>query len=75
VPVYDGQTDLCPSPGSCVAPQQKIIGFLQLGIQQVRTDGDIVAVIMNAVGCNIGNTGNNVVSGGGITAVPVRLVQ
>jgi hypothetical protein len=75
VPVYDGQTNLCPSPGACVAPQQKIIGFLRLGIQQVQNSGDMQAVIMNAVGCNPNNTGNNVVSGGGITAVPVRLVQ
>ena len=55
------------------------MGFLQLGILDVQSApaaaaGNIDAVVLNAVGCNPGSTGTPI-SGGGLTALPVRLIQ
>jgi hypothetical protein len=50
------------------------VGFLQLGIQYVRPSGNIHAVVLNAVGCNPAGSGTPV-SGGGVSPIPVRLVQ
>jgi hypothetical protein len=71
VPLYDGLTDPCPG-GTCGTAQ--IIGFLQLGIQDVRTDGSIDAVVLNAAGCDPGGSGN-AVQGGGVSPIPVRLIH
>lgn len=84
VPIYQGGTngDLCPG-GACTQTGT-IVGFLQLGITQNlrRTDppnppnanGKIQAVILNVAGCN-SSGGGTPVSGGGISAIPVRLVH
>jgi len=56
---------------------ETVIGFLQLGIQDVATGplaGSIDTVVINAVGCNAGGSGT-AVSGGGISPIPVRLIQ
>jgi len=71
VPVYNG-TNLCPG-GTCTGSAQ-VIGFLQLGIQSVSPAAGISAVILNAAGCNPANSGNPV-SGGGVSPIPVRLIQ
>jgi hypothetical protein len=71
VPVYNG-TNLCPG-GTCTGSAQ-VIGFLQLGIQYVNTSGAITAVILNAAGCNPASSGN-AVNGGGVSPIPVRLIQ
>jgi hypothetical protein len=56
---------------------------LQLGITQNTpvgsnpvsgTDGKIEGLIMNVAGCNTG-AGNPAVSGGGVSAIPVRLIH
>ncbi|MBZ5600185.1 MAG: hypothetical protein LAN83_17905 [Acidobacteriia bacterium] len=73
VPVYDGLTDLCPLSGSCSGSAQ-IVGFLQLGIQDVRTDGTVDAIVLNATGCNPSSSGTAVL-GGGVSPIPVRLIH
>ncbi|MBZ5703859.1 MAG: hypothetical protein LAN63_00730 [Acidobacteriia bacterium] len=72
VPLYDGLTDLC-SP-NCTGRSALIVGFLQLGIQDVRTDGTIDAIVLNAAGCDPGGSGT-AVSGGGVSPIPVRLIH
>ena len=75
VPVYDGaipSLNLCPST-TCNQTAQ-VVGFLQLGIQSVDNSGNLNAVILNAAGVNPANSGNPV-SGGGVSPIPVRLIQ
>jgi hypothetical protein len=79
VPLYDGLTDPCagggpPCSGSPAVRSVQIIGFLQLGIQDVRIDGSIDAVVLNAAGCDPNSSGNPV-RGGGVSPIPVRLTQ
>ena len=75
VPIYHptGLPDLCP--GGCTQTGT-IVGFLQLGITQNVTgvNGRIEGVIMNVAGCNTG-AGGTPVSGGGVSAIPVRLIH
>ena len=82
VPIYHkaGSPNLCP--GGC-NQTATIVGFLQLGITQNVQDfsppkagsrGKIEGVIMNVAGCNPG-AGNPVVSGGGVSPIPVRLIH
>jgi hypothetical protein len=73
VPIFDGAADLCTSSCPSVTNAQ-VIGFLQLGIQYVTTNGDIGAVILNVAGCNPAPTGT-AVSGSGVTPIPVRLIH
>jgi hypothetical protein len=78
VPLFDG-SQLCPSGGggtNCVG-SATIVGFLQLGIIDVGAgaNGSVDAIILNAAGCNSANNNGTAVSGGGVAAVPVRLVQ
>jgi hypothetical protein len=75
VPVYNG-ADLGCSNSGCTNTAT-VIGFLQLGIQDVYPSGGTVAmdaVILNASGCDPGNTGTPV-TGGALSPVPVRLIQ
>jgi Putative Flp pilus-assembly TadE/G-like len=75
VPVYDGailSLNLCQST-TCDQTAQ-IVGFLQLGIQYVDNSGTLNAVILNAAGVNPANSGNPV-RGGGVSPIPVRLIQ
>jgi len=82
VPIYHaaGNPNLCP--GGCTQTAT-IVGFLQLGITQnvqngaapaPGTNGKIEGVIMNVAGCNTG-AGGAPVSGGGVSAIPVRLIH
>jgi len=83
VPIYHKTvpplTDLCP--GGC-NQTATIVGFLQLGIQQnvpiggapAGIDGKIEGVIINVGGCNPG-AGNPIISGGGVSPIPVRLIH
>jgi hypothetical protein len=72
VPLYDGLTDLCQG-GVCNQSAQ-IVGFLQLGVQDVRSDGTIDAVVLNGAGCDPSGSGTAVV-GGAVTPIPVRLIH
>ncbi|MGA9040629.1 MAG: pilus assembly protein TadG-related protein [Terriglobales bacterium] len=77
VPLYDGTVggnplNLCQG-GGC-NKTAKVVGFLQLGIVQANPNGAFQAIILNAAGCNSSPTGSTV-SGGGVSAVPVRLVN
>ena len=78
VPVFDWTVDPCTGPGGKCGGTANVVGFLQLGINYVSnvagTSGDIRATVLNAVGCNPGNTGTPI-SGGGVSAIPVRLVN
>jgi Putative Flp pilus-assembly TadE/G-like len=82
VPVYEvvggaaTNTDLCPG-GVCSATGQ-VVGFLQLGIQLINNTpapSTNHAVILNAAGCNPANGATPAVSGGGVSPIPVRLIQ
>ena len=74
VPIFDGATDLC-NPSCSSGPPAQVIGFLQLGIEYVTSpNADIGAVILNAVGCDPSGSGT-VVSGSGVTPIPVRLIH
>jgi Putative Flp pilus-assembly TadE/G-like len=73
VPLFDWTGDPCPTK-KCKTTQL-IMGFLQLGIQDVTAAGDLDAVVLNAVGCNPAPTVATPVTGGGVSALPVRLVN
>jgi hypothetical protein len=76
VPLFDP----CAVP-NCTNGSVTIVGFLQLGILQIISPGhggpgtpdDLRVMVMNVVGRG-GSTGTPV-SGGGVSAVPVRVVQ
>jgi hypothetical protein len=83
VPVFNRTVDPC-SGSSCGggATTETVVGFLQLGVQQVETAGPttvagvIDTVVINAVGCDPGApTPTKIVSGGGVSPIPVRLIQ
>jgi Flp pilus assembly protein TadG len=68
VPIFN------PCGTSCTTASVTIVGFLQLGVARVRTTGPLRTVVMNVVGCG-STSGTNPVSGGGVSPIPVRLVQ
>jgi len=79
VPLWDGSLNPLCLLGVCPI---NIIGFMQLGITQVTkpTVGGISVVVVEAVvlnlsGCGAATGGGTVVAGGGVSPVPVRLVQ
>jgi hypothetical protein len=76
VPIYhSANVNLCPG-GACTGTGT-IVGFLQLGITQNvlgAGNGQVEGVIMNVAGCNTG-AGGTPVSGGGVSAIPVRLIH
>jgi hypothetical protein len=73
LPIY------CTGAG-CTTNPVTIVGFLQLGISQVAQlpgpppSFPLRAVVMNVVGCG-STSGTNPVAGGGVSPIPVRLVQ
>ena len=84
VPIYDGREynvsrgQFCdPTLTNCTATN-KVIGFAQLAITQndgpPQPAGTIEAYILNAVGCPVPGSPPPV-TGGGISAIPVRLVH
>ena len=70
VPVYDGSSQPCPTGTPCTVT---VIGFLQLGIQDVDPFGAVRAIVLNAAGC--GSSTGTPISGGGVSPIPVRLVH
>jgi hypothetical protein len=67
--------DPCNLPGGkCNAVT--VMGFLQLGIEDVGNPnpGDVHAIVLNAAGCNPAPTATPV-TGGAVSALPVRLVN
>jgi hypothetical protein len=82
IPIYHQAAGPNLCPGGCTQTAT-IVGFLQLGITQnvpnanppgAPANGKIEGVIMNVAGCNSG-AGNPVVSGGGVSPIPVRLIH
>jgi len=81
IPVYElvgVGTNLCPTGVPCTGTG-KVVGFLQLGIQDVDVNGRIDAVILTAAGANPANTGTcssgTAICGGRVSPIPVRLIQ
>jgi hypothetical protein len=77
VPLFDWTVDPCPT-AKCGT--EIVMGFLQFGILDVQSApataaGNIDAVVLNAVGCNPAGSTGTPISGGGLTALPVRLIQ
>jgi Flp pilus assembly protein TadG len=59
---------------NAVTGQVTVVGFLQVFIGDVIGNGDITVTVLNVAGC--GNTaGTTVISGGGVSPVPVRLIH
>lgn len=71
VPVFDSTTNPCPPAATC--GPVTVIGFLQLGIQDVANDGSFHAYVLNAAGC--GSNGTNGITAGGVSPIPVRLIH
>jgi hypothetical protein len=73
VPVFNYTSNPCTAT-NCTPNTEAVVGFLQLGIQYVGATGNVHTVVLNAVGCNPSGSGTPV-SGGGVSPIPVRLVQ
>jgi hypothetical protein len=73
LPIYDDCAACVPPPP--VLPTVTVVGFLQVFVNSVDTSGGLDVTILNVIGC--GNAGGSgpAISGGGISAVPVRLVS
>lgn len=79
LPVFEWQgASNQPCPGGNCGANETVIGFLQVGINNVvaagPNQGQWQGVILNAVGCNPSSTGNGITAGA-LTPLPVRLVQ
>ena len=71
VPLFD--TGSGPLPGS---HQVNIVGFLTLFVSDANAgNGDFNAIIMNVTGCGNTPSSSAAVSGGGVSAIPVRLIH
>ena len=59
------------------AGQVTVIGFMQVFVVLIDSgDGGIQAYILNIAGCGTNiNTAATAISGGGVSAVPVRLIH
>jgi hypothetical protein len=72
VPIYDSSQPLQPNGNTNLAPVT-IIGFLQVFINWVNTDGSLNVTVLNVAGC--GNTATtSTPSVTGTTPVPIRLI-
>jgi Putative Flp pilus-assembly TadE/G-like len=77
VPIYHSVTNVNLCPGGTCTGTGTIVGFLQVGITQNvagAPNGQVAGVIMNVAGCNPA-AGSPVVSGGGVSPIPVRLIH
>ncbi len=81
VPLFDGRDPAC-ALGLPVGCNINIIGFLQLAITKITKPavgplGVVVieAVVLNISGCGAATGGGTTVAGGGLSPIPVRLVQ
>jgi len=79
VPLFDGR-NLCFGGNCSQVNSATVVGFLQVGIQSVNNANggnnivtDMPATIMNVSGCNPSPSAS-AVSGGNVSAVPVRLI-
>jgi Putative Flp pilus-assembly TadE/G-like/Putative Tad-like Flp pilus-assembly len=78
LPIYTtgaGNSSLLAPNGQDIAPVT-IVGFLQVFIQQVNSDGSLLVYVMNVAGCGNGSGAVNVASPAlqGTSPVPIRLV-
>lgn len=68
IPIWDN----CVS-GPCTSVT--VVGFLQLGVDRVRTANNrLRSYVLNVVGCGSASTTAPAVSGGGVSPIPVRLI-
>ncbi len=77
VPIYHSAANVNLCPGGACTGTGTIVGFLQLGINENvagAPNGQVKGIILNVSGCNTG-AGNPVVSGGGVSPIPVRLIH
>jgi len=73
VPLFDAS----PSAWTPATHQVTIVGFLQLFVNYAGGPGsaDMNATILNVVGCGQSLTSGAAISGGGASAIPVRLIH
>ncbi len=70
-PLFDSSGGFLPDNG-----QVRIVGFLTLFVNDVTGNkGDFTATIMNVTGCGNSPSSAPPVSGGGVSAIPVRLIH
>jgi hypothetical protein len=70
VPLFDGASALPDNH------QLTIVGFLTLFVKNISgNSGDFTATIMNVTGCGNSPSSAAPVSGGGVSAIPVRLIH
>ncbi len=77
IPIYHSAANVNLCPGGACTVTGTIVGFLQLGINENvagAPNGQVRGVILNVAGCNTG-AGNPVLSGGGVSPIPVRLIH
>jgi hypothetical protein len=80
VPIYDGRqyvtgtAQFCTWGGTNCSATDTVIGFAQLGLTESDGNGVFKAFILNVVGCPLPGSPPPV-TGGGISAIPVRLVH
>jgi hypothetical protein len=80
VPLFDASVWPPPNP-----PQVNIVGFLQLFVNYAgptllppplnAPNGDMNATILNVIGCGSSPAASSAISGGGASAIPVRLIH
>jgi hypothetical protein len=69
VPLFDNRAKNLP-------PQLTIVGFLTLFVNDVSgSAGNFTATIMNVTGCGNSPSTSPPISGGGVSAIPVRLIH
>ena len=72
VPLFDNSSAFRQPPDT----QLTIVGFLTLFVNNVSgSSGDFTATIMNVTGCGNSPSTSPAVSGGGVSAIPVRLIH
>jgi Flp pilus assembly protein TadG len=77
IPIYHSAANVNLCPGGTCTGTGTIVGFMQLGITENvagAPNGQVRGIIMNVSGCNPA-AGSPVVSGGGVSPIPVRLIH
>ena len=69
LPIYDG----APLVLSGTTAPVNIVGFLQVFVNQVYTDGSVYVTVLNVAGCGSNATTNPPVFGS--SPLPIRLIQ
>ena len=70
LPIYDGA--ILPPPTTTNTPPVAIVGFLQVFVNDVKSDGSIFVTVLNVAGCGSNASVNPPVFGS--SPVPVRLI-